>query len=66
MNAKNARVLVVDDESDVLFAVRMLLKTEEGSGDGEKPGKSDVAVKQAGLRRHFPGHELQKRPEHGQ
>lgn len=28
MNAKNARVLVVDDESDVLFAVRMLLKTE--------------------------------------
>jgi DNA-binding NtrC family response regulator len=28
MNAKNARVLIVDDESDVLFAVRMLLKTE--------------------------------------
>ena len=28
MNAKNARILVVDDESDVLFAVRMLLKTE--------------------------------------
>src|SRR5919112_5270352 len=28
MNAKNARVLVVDDESDVLFAVKMLLKTE--------------------------------------
>jgi len=28
MNTKNARVLVVDDESDVLFAVKMLLKTE--------------------------------------
>ncbi|RDC65911.1 sigma-54-dependent transcriptional regulator [Adhaeribacter pallidiroseus] len=28
MNAKNARVLVVDDETDVLFAVKMLLKTE--------------------------------------
>jgi two-component system, NtrC family, response regulator HydG len=28
MNPKNARVLVVDDESDVLFAVKMLLKTE--------------------------------------
>ena len=25
---KNARVLVVDDESDVLFAIKMLLKTE--------------------------------------
>jgi len=28
MNTKNARVLVVDDETDVLFAVKMLLKTE--------------------------------------
>ena len=28
MNAKNARVLIIDDESDVLFAVKMLLKTE--------------------------------------
>ncbi|MDB5262624.1 MAG: sigma-54-dependent Fis family transcriptional regulator [Adhaeribacter sp.] len=28
MVSKNARVLVVDDESDVLFAVKMLLKTE--------------------------------------
>jgi DNA-binding NtrC family response regulator len=28
MNLKNARVLVVDDESDLLFAVKMLLKTE--------------------------------------
>jgi len=28
MNPKNARVLVVDDETDVLFAVKMLLKTE--------------------------------------
>ncbi|KAA5542834.1 sigma-54-dependent transcriptional regulator [Adhaeribacter rhizoryzae] len=28
MISKNARVLVVDDESDVLFAVKMLLKTE--------------------------------------
>ncbi|CAA9246027.1 MAG: Two-component transcriptional response regulator, LuxR family [uncultured Adhaeribacter sp.] len=28
MNTKNARVLVVDDDSDVLFAVKMLLKTE--------------------------------------
>ena len=28
MITKNARVLVVDDESDVLFAVKMLLKTE--------------------------------------
>ncbi|MFD1188281.1 sigma-54-dependent transcriptional regulator [Pontibacter rugosus] len=26
--AKNARVLIVDDESDVLFALKMLLKTE--------------------------------------
>ena len=28
MNVRNARVLVVDDDSDVLFAVKMLLKTE--------------------------------------
>lgn len=28
MNLKNARVLVVDDEADLLFAVKMLLKTE--------------------------------------
>src|SRR6478735_9348880 len=28
MNIKNARVLVVDDEADLLFAVKMLLKTE--------------------------------------
>ncbi|KAA9345564.1 sigma-54-dependent transcriptional regulator [Adhaeribacter soli] len=28
MNLKNARVLVIDDESDLLFAVKMLLKTE--------------------------------------
>src|SRR5688572_1365905 len=28
MNVKNARVLVVDDEADLLFAVKMLLKTE--------------------------------------
>src|SRR5688572_23795657 len=28
MNLKNARVLVVDDETDLLFAVKMLLKTE--------------------------------------
>jgi two-component system response regulator HydG len=28
MNKKNARVLVVDDEADLLFAVKMLLKSE--------------------------------------
>ncbi|MDX5347873.1 MAG: response regulator, partial [Hymenobacteraceae bacterium] len=28
MKIRNARVLVVDDESDLLFAVKMLLKTE--------------------------------------
>src|SRR6478735_9937699 len=28
MNLKNVRVLVVDDEADLLFAVKMLLKTE--------------------------------------
>ena len=28
MNPKNARILVVDDEADLLFAVKMLLKTE--------------------------------------
>ena len=28
MNLKHARILVVDDERDVLFALKLLLKTE--------------------------------------
>ena len=35
-SAKNARVLVVDDETDVLFALKMLLKTEVGHVVTEK------------------------------
>ncbi|RDV13257.1 sigma-54-dependent Fis family transcriptional regulator [Pontibacter diazotrophicus] len=35
-SAKNARVLVVDDEADVLFALKMLLKTEVGHVVTEK------------------------------
>ncbi|GAB3529424.1 sigma-54 dependent transcriptional regulator [Pontibacter brevis] len=35
-SAKNARVLVVDDETDVLFALKMLLKTEVGQVVTEK------------------------------
>jgi DNA-binding NtrC family response regulator len=35
-SAENARVLVVDDETDVLFALKMLLKTEVGHVMTEK------------------------------
>ncbi|MGN6436437.1 MAG: sigma-54-dependent transcriptional regulator [Agriterribacter sp.] len=36
MNLKNASVLVIDDDQDVLTAVRLLLKTEAGSVTTEK------------------------------
>ena len=41
---KNARILVMNDDTDVLTAVKLLLKTGgQRGGDGKEPGIASVS-----------------------
>lgn len=60
MILKNANILVIDDDVDVLTAVKLLLKTEAREVDTEKnPREPKGPFIGKKIRPHFAGYELQ-------
>ena len=61
MSLKNASVLIIDDDVDVLTAVRLLLKPEVKEVVTEKnPENIRIHFSQANFRCDFAGYELQQ------
>ena len=59
MNLKNAAILVVDDDPDVLTAIRLLLKPQVKEIVAEKkPREHSFSTGEANFRPHIAGHEF--------